>query len=147
MPCSTEINCEKLMHVCQVHSIQHKVCRIQHPSLPRHFFFVSVWSRLSSIESSFTDKWQRFRTERIGNHLSQLAQVLGFPCLPPHFLHKSKHEPQLTNRPLMASNTDDSVGSPSMVSTALCTVHNHQADLALVCMESWNFKTAVTLQL
>lgn len=110
MPCSTEINCEKLMHVCQVHSIQHKVCRIQHPSPPRHFFFISVWSRLSSIESSFTDKWQRFRTERIGNHLSQLAQVLGFPCLPPHFLHKSKHEPQLTKRPLMASNTDDSVG-------------------------------------
>ena len=74
--------------------------------------------RLSSIESCFTGKWQGIRLWSIGNHLSQLAQVLGFPCLPPHFLHSSKLMPQLKDRSLMASNTGDSKGSPSVISTA-----------------------------
>ncbi len=58
-------------------------------------FVFSVSFRLSSMESCFTHKWQMFRLWSVGTHLSQLAQVLGFPCLPPHFLHISQLKPQL----------------------------------------------------
>ena len=81
-------------------------------------FVFCVSFHLSITESCLTDKWQRLRLWNVGNHLTQLAQVLGFPCLPPHFLHNSKLQPQLKERPLMASNTEVRMGSPSMVSTA-----------------------------
>ncbi len=46
----------------------------------------------------------------------------------------------------MASNTDDSMGSPSMVST-VCVHKNHKAVLALVSMESQDSSYLATVRI